>query len=214
MTNKIVRNTIGYLMYLANNGENKDFWYPLKKKLCDRFGYNDGNDIQELPGKMCNCCYGTGKYEKYTYAGRIVEPCRKCFDGWYQLPRFVLLRRIKVGRYLFHFPIRSEVSLLKVPEQLTSTAYIKGYITHGKKKYGWLAFSLLIFLFDFKGYMEFVKSMGAGWRISWWLPKNWIYNIRHLIKFGWESIPIKDIKKIFKNKNQLSLLENDGDLPF
>lgn len=207
-----MKNIIGYLMFLANGEGIKSGWYPLKQKLCDRYGANDGYDIQYLEGKECYACNGTGVFIKYAgFGSSYPEPCYKCYKGWYKQPAYVLLERIKVGNHVFHKPIQRVTNLktlleLDVPKTIT----IDGYINHNRRKYGWLAFTILNIIFNFKEYRKYIKNMGVGWAVYWWLPKNWINNYMHLKRNGWDSIPLMKIKKRFRFMRKQPI----EDLPF
>ncbi len=209
----MIKRLIGYLMFLANGEGLREQWYPLKQKLCDRYGVNNGYDIQYIEGKRCFSCEGTGVYAKFThYTGIKRELCYRCDNGWYKKPCYVLLERIKVGNYAFHKPIKSYSSIKNVVlMDIPLTVTINGYISHNKKKYGWLAFSVLYILYDFKGYRKYVKTLGLGWKVSWWLPKNWLYNIMHIRNKGFEAYPFRSIKMKFAKQKENGI---DDFLPF
>lgn len=181
-------------MYLANGEGKRDIWYSLKQQLCAKYGSNDGYDVQCLPGKECYSCNGTGIFVKYhSFGSSTKEHCFRCTRGWYVLPSYVLLERINVGGYLFHKPIsRKQTSIF--PDVPISTK-IDGYIEHSKKKFGWVAFSILYIFFDLKTYRQYVKGFGVGWRCSWWLPQNYLYNFMHIYRKGWNSVPIDKLRK-------------------
>lgn len=211
---RIKTTTIGYLMYLANGEGKRDIWYSLKQRLCDRYGINDGYDVQCLPGKKCYSCDGTGIFVRYhSFGSSTKERCYRCTEGWYKTPSFVLLQRIKVGDHVFHKPVGRQ-SKLCFPD-IPISVKIEGYIEHSKKKYGWLAFSILYIIFDRKKYISYVKGFGIGWRCSWWLPQNYLYNFMHIRRHGWDAAPftklrmkVKHLKRTFRNSTRLD------DLPF
>jgi hypothetical protein len=56
--------------------------------------------------------------------------------------------------------------------------------------------------------------IGRGWRLYWWLPKNYINNIAHLIRHGRKAIPFQRMKTPGYFVNLLSLERTEDDLPF
>ncbi len=219
-----MRKIIGYLMSLANREGMKELWYPLKDKLCTRFGVNDGYDVQYLQGILCHTCDGTGIFKKYSYygSGFTRENCWHCDSrGWYKKSCYVLLERKKVGSHVFHKPIRREYTIKTIFEvDIPATVTIEGYIRHTKHKHGWLALYLLFILFDWKAYRTLVKGMGRGWRVSWWKPRNYLNNIIHICRYTTDAIPIRSIKNRKTKKNVMmaigkyATVQNVDDLPF
>jgi hypothetical protein len=213
-----MKRIIGRLMFLANNEGMKDAWYELKEMLCIRYGVHDGYDVQTIDGKECYYCEGTGIFRKYTYSGDYIkQPCFRCVKGWYKQPMYVLLERIKVGNYIFHKPIKKRnTPLFHMEVNIPTTVSIHGYVEYRRQKYGWMAFSALYIWFNPKGYFRFVKGLGSGWRISWWLPRNYLYNIMHLIKKRSQAMPFRGIR-LWLNKRVRIFSKTDtqiDDLPF
>lgn len=201
-------------MFMANSEGVKQPWYALKDKLCKRFGVNDGYDVQFIEGKKCYSCRGTGIYHKHYHGEWIADECYNCCGtGMYKDDRYIVLERIKVGRYIFHRPQKdTAISWTKplAPEIPTSVT-INGYIDHCRVKNGWLAFGILFLLFDPYAYIQYVKTWGLGWRCAWWLPQNYLHNIMHIRKNGFDAIPFRR----FKQKRKLKILpEATDDLPF
>ena len=51
----------------------------------------------------------------------------------------------------------------------------------------------ILFLVYETGYLKrYYRQAGFGWLLYWWLPKNWIPNLIHLIKNKEKSIPVRD----------------------
>lgn len=200
-------------MHLANRERVKEPWYTLKAKLCAKYGVNNGYDMQYLHGKECHSCNGTGMYIRHVGFGSTQpERCWNCTKGWYKTPRLVVLERIKVGRHVFHRPVASQNTFMGPEHPDLPTVHIMGYVDHRKHKRGWLAFTLLFLLFARKEYWAYVKTWGKGWRCSWWIPQNWLYNIMHIKKHGRGAIP-------FRKFNYIKTTHKDGsktmqDLPF
>jgi len=210
---KILINVIGHLMMMANREGVKTYWYELKSRLCSKYGVNDGYDLQHLAGKHCYSCDGTGVYRRYVSP----ELCWNCYHGWYKRPCYVLLERIRVGTYVFHKPIRREYSLKAYEEtEVPMTVTIEGYINHSRHKYGEYALLILLLLFDRKNLNTYFRYNGIGWRLKWWLPRNWLYNAIHIYRKGFDAYPLQKLKQ---NTKRLSIpkhsnIPDTDDLPF
>lgn len=163
---------IGHLMYLANNEGIKQPWYALKDKLLDRYGSNDGYDLQYLPGKQCFSCNGTGIYTQYSTWRENHEYCYNCNHGWYKLPSYVVLERIRVGKYVFHRPVKRYNAPKQLHEvDIPCSVVIEGYISHYRKKYGYLAYNVLFLVFETKKYLVEIKNRRTDRYKYWWMPK-------------------------------------------
>ena len=96
---------IARLLHIANsapptNKAKRERFYAMKQRILRWFGREDGYDLQQIDGKQCWSCGGTGGY--YTE-----HDCYKCGgDGWYKSPVWITLKRWKFGRYTFHEPIQ------------------------------------------------------------------------------------------------------------
>lgn len=210
-----MKKLLGILMYMGNNEGVKEPWYSLKQKLCARYGVNNGYDLQYLEGKQCWGCDGTGKFTRYSFGSGYKEDCYRCNGGWYTMPAYVVLERIKIGDKVFHKPIsrtesRDSIHNRGIPLSIT----IHGYIAHHKVKYGWLAFSILFLVFARKEYLAYIKTFGAGWRISWWLPKNWLRNFMHIKHRKMQSHPIVGMREYFRKRIDICRQMFVDDLPF
>lgn len=119
---------LAYLLHVANsNPWFRDRFYAMKTRILHRYATSDGYDLQELPGKECWSCHGSGTY--YHLSGDE-DTCWKCDGlGWYRRPRWTVLQRWQLGRYSFHEPTKSGHGSapldFKPPRNL-----ILGYVKH------------------------------------------------------------------------------------
>lgn len=136
-------NPLATLLHKANSSppwEFKKDFYELKQRILQRFGTPDGHDVQHIPGKECYGCDGTGifKYSEY-------DTCERCYgSGWYKQPVWVVLRRYRFGRYVFHSP--ESRSYTRPDPDITR---IHGYVEHARYpgRQHDLAFAWLCLLF-------------------------------------------------------------------
>lgn len=101
---------LAFLLHHANRepGIWRDEFYEIKRKILAYYGTPDGEDLQSLPGKKCYACGGTGVYVGYNYSGyQFRDSCNRCYAGWYETPKYVVLHRITFCGYLFHQPGKS-----------------------------------------------------------------------------------------------------------
>lgn len=159
-----------------------------------------GYDVQFIEGKKCNSCQGRGYHYKYGRNGKPYDTadCYHYWGGWYKHPTWVLLKRIQLGKYIFHKPIQKEIRFKTNPFTReagwnVTDQVIQGYIEHTRTKHGKDALVILYLLYDWKGYWSrWKRDIGRGWRCSknWWLrPKNWPNNIAHIIRYKGKAIP-------------------------
>lgn len=122
---------LAYLLHVANSDPwFRDRFYAMKARILRRYATPDGHDLQEIPGKECWSCYGSGAYVHYS---GDEDTCRKCDGiGWYRQPRWTKLQRWKLGRYSFHEPIGSGYGLAPLRDWNTPGArnVILGYVRH------------------------------------------------------------------------------------
>lgn len=202
----MLTNILSWLLHHANRNCNDEIFYQIKNKILKRFGKFICYDVQFIEGKKCYC--GDGIYG-YDWYGNIVE-CYKCNGtGWYKKPVWNILSKIKFGKYEFHQPY---AKVFKKPDN--SIHIINGYIDHNFSDYGKFALIILYLVYDFSGFWKrWYKSIGTGWRLSWWLPKNYINNIFHLIKKRQRAFPIVNLKEKYYFFKLRYVLKN-CDLPF
>lgn len=115
------------LLHIANSAPlDRERFYAMKTRILQRFATQDGVDLQELPGKPCWSCDGSGTFY-HLYSGDA-DTCWKCDgSGWFQSPRYVTLQRWRLGRFVFHQPIDRGY---RKPIGIRPTAVIVGYVTH------------------------------------------------------------------------------------
>lgn len=197
---------LGWLIYQANSLGKDERFYKIKNLILDKYGRFVKYDIQFIEGKRCYLCGGMG-YQCIPYVG--VEDCYHCYGtGWYKLPVWNVLAVIQLDKYSFHKPYQKAYSK---PEN--SIEIINGYIEHPPAKYSHFAKNVLFFVYE-KGYLKrFFIENGNGWRAYWWLPKNWLYNAMHLIKYGKNAIPFRKKPKYEPTSYPIDPYAND-DLPF
>lgn len=119
---------ISYLLHLANTSPprrpHRDLFYAMKLRLLQRYANPDGYDIQHIPGKRCFGCGGTGIHY---YLSGDEDYCWKCGgSGWWKSPKWVVLKRWRFGRYVFHTP--ENVSYTEPDPKPINT--IVGYVKH------------------------------------------------------------------------------------
>lgn len=153
---------LSYLLHCANRSI-KDFmfgdylneFYYIKDKMLKRYGRAVGYDIQHIRGKKCNSCGGTGQHPKYSFTtGKIYdyEDCYRCWNGWYKMPIWVCLERVKFGRYLFHQPLKREEHIGNpftkniLGWEVSTNPVIEGYIEHQKHRFGFYALVILFLI--------------------------------------------------------------------
>ena len=139
---------LAWLLHIANSSPiDKRAFYPVKTMILQRFGIKDGLDLQELAGKRCWSCDGSGIFV-HTYSGDE-ECCDRCGgNGWYKSPCYVTLQRWELGRYVFHEPIDRKYCL--PPSGIIVRSFLTGYVDHRHYSYRsrlWASF-LLGLMFD------------------------------------------------------------------
>jgi hypothetical protein len=215
---------LSWLLHHANRETKMEEFYRIKDRILTRYGKVIGYDVQFIEGKICHSCNGTGVYKKYSwYTGKVyeIESCNRCWRGWYKPNTWILLQRIRLGRYIFHKPLQRETKFKKNPFKevdgwQVSNEVISGYIDHNRTKHGKDALVILYLLYDWKRYWKrWYQTIGRGWYCHWsWIykPQKWPNNIAHLIRYRSKAIPIRDIKeKLFPPP---SVQHSIDDLPF
>lgn len=146
--NKTVRNRLG--------DEHIQAFYRVKDLLLKKYGKVLGYDVQKIDGKRCNSCGGRGQHPKYGHNGKIYDwaDCWHCIGGWYKLPKWIALHRIKFGSYEFHRPLKRHECVQNpfTEEELgwkvSDRPVIKGYIDHESHWFGVYATMILFMLYD------------------------------------------------------------------
>ncbi len=118
------------LFYQANAGsywQKRSLFYPLKHKLLQRYGTEDGWDRQCIV-KYCYACEGTGVYVN---GWGIADECWRCNNGIYS-QKLIRLNRYKLGDprrgscRIYHVPQSCVVD----PEDANFNQEIDGIIQH------------------------------------------------------------------------------------
>lgn len=206
---EVKKRIIGYLTHLANKETKAASWYAIKNRIAEKYGEPVGYDVQFLDGKKCYSCNGTGIWRGY-YG---TDLCRNCWNGWYKSPVWVVLQRVKIGNYVFHQPLKRVYRPQEI--EVPHTVVINGYIEHTKHKYGWLGLFILFMIYDSKQYWKLDCSLGRGWRLYWYWPRNWVHSVFHLCRYKSEAIPFnryRQRKRAKQYKPATPCL--DDDLPF
>jgi hypothetical protein len=88
-----------WLLHLANahpSASGRERFYALKDRLLEQLATEDGHDVQHLMAE----CWG------WWAAGECTgSTCTKCGGTGIWHERWVLLRRYRLGRYVFHRPV-------------------------------------------------------------------------------------------------------------
>ena len=104
MSNKLIIQILAWLLHHANRQCSDDVFYEIKNKLLKKYGRCICYDVQFIQGKKCWCGDGIYDYNWYTYEPIV---CYKCNGtGWYKLPVWNILGRLKFGRFKFHVPFK------------------------------------------------------------------------------------------------------------
>lgn len=206
---KLKIHILSWLLHRANRQTKSAEFYRIKDRILSQYGTFIGYDVQFIEGKKCFSCHGSGIYHGFDeYSGNdFSDICFRCYNGWYKRPVWNILSRIRLGKYIFHKPFKRAY---KKPE--ISQPIIQGYIEHTPARYGALVLHILFLIYE-KGYLKrYWKSAGFGWRVYWWLPRNWINNIIHIIKYRHNSTPVKYHKT--KKSKPIKYYPCEENLPF
>jgi hypothetical protein len=168
---------LSWLLHHANR-KYKDIWfYKIKDRILSKYGVHRGYDVQFIEGKKCYSCKGSGLFY-VGYRGEY-DTCWNCHNGWYKRPVWNILSRLEFGKYTFHQPYARSFSK---PEN--SLGIIEGYIEHDKSKYSDFSAFILFQVYDFKGYWKRYYNSITGFRLMWWLPRNYLRNAIYIQKYG------------------------------
>lgn len=211
------------LLHHANRETKADQFYKIKDRILSKYGKVVGYDVQFIEGKICHSCNGNGVHKKVSWSGWVydIQPCFRCWNGWYKQPTWVLLQRIQFHKYIFHKPVKRETGGKENPFKEVAgwninEEVISGYIDHKRTKYGKDALVLLYLMYDWKGYWRrWRQYIGVGWYChpSWvYKPRRWPNQIAHLIKYRWEAVPFMGLKRRFANRPPAE--PSIDDLPF
>ena len=201
---------LSWLVFHANRKGKNSYFYKIKNELLEKYGEHKGYDIQFIAGKKCYSCRGTGTF-KCDY--KLPETCWSCGGaGWFKKDQWNILAVVQLGKYQFHNPYARSITRPDFCNNL-----IVGYIKHYPTKYSNFALFLLFLLCE-KGYLKrWYRETCNGWRLQWYLPKNWIRNIIHILKHGTKSFPFgrfRDVVKFSYQSGPSAKFELDDELPF
>lgn len=185
---------LSWLLHYANQNGKDEHLYKTKNQLLAKYGRHICYEVQFIEGKKCRSCGGTGKYVRYGYYGKFVNPCYNCYNGWYKRPEWNILALVSFGNYEFHQPF---MRVYEDPQSKCKT--FEGYVERHPTLLTGLAVTILFLMYE-KGYLKrWYRMTGNGWYSYWWLPRNWANNIVHIIKHGRRSMPFrKDHKGVLR----------------
>ena len=160
------------LLHYANRTVQSENFYRIKNQILIRHGKIVGYDVQFIDGKKCYTCGGTGIYVGYNYSGyQFSDACRRCLGGWYRLPVWNVLAKLRFGKFTFHQPKKRCYSEMEVSEYLTENqglahSVFDGYIDHRRPPYG--DWAVLILFLLYRRELPDGFGFGLGWRANWW----------------------------------------------
>ncbi|MCX6217586.1 hypothetical protein [Spirosoma sp.] len=176
---------LAFLLHHANrNPIYRDDFYAIKKKILDYYGTPEGADMQILPGKKCYTCDGTGIYTGYYWQSGEAwhDTCNRCWRGWYISPKYVVLHRIRLGRYVFHQPGERYDTPADIPVQyrVPKEQQIQGYKEFTPSIWTHEAHLWLFWFFDRPRFWYMWR-----WRASWPHQAGLLVRLREL-KCYWQ----------------------------
>lgn len=156
----------------------RDEFYLIKDKILKQHGQHLDYEVQKIDGKKCFTCDGSGVYTGYYMMSgeKWQDTCNRCCgDGWYVLPKWICLSRIKFGPYIFHKPLKREQCVRNPWTErnmgwvVTNRPIIQGYIEHNRSRFGQISLLILYLRYD---PVTFEKSKNAlinsiRWDITW-----------------------------------------------
>ena len=209
---------LSWLLHHANrSGEYRSKFYPIKDRILKAYGKEIGYDIQHIPGKKCHSCGGTGQHARYSntypYKPYDWDDCWHCFGGWYKLPQWNCLARIRFGRYTFHKPIKREERVKnpwtedKMGWKVMDRPVIKGYIDHTASWFSEWALLILFRIYDREAYQEYWPARKSWIRWRWFRFKQ---------RLNWRSLIMSKPKLIIREyyDDQFCHTVDDDDFPF
>jgi hypothetical protein len=130
----LLLNILGKVLFIANSNPGalacKSYFYTVKTKILLKYGTKTGFDLQHIEGKKCFSCGGTGVYTGYHYSGRVYrDTCYRCAGGWYKRPHTNKLDKYRLGKNIFHLPVKTMYKYEIILEKGTQSD-IEGYIYH------------------------------------------------------------------------------------
>jgi len=151
-----------------------DNFYVIKDRILKKHGTHVNYDVQKIDGKKCYSCDGRGVFKKLDqYRIWNFEPCWHCHDGWYRLPKWICLSRIKFGPYHFHKPLQRVPSISNpfskenIGWQVTDRPVIQGYIEHRVTYWGIPCLLILFLMYDSVAFFTLKKRLLDRYRSDW-----------------------------------------------
>lgn len=165
----MIKLILSFLLHHANRSSREKEFYAIKDALLQRYGKLEGYDLQFIEGVTCLTCDGTGTYSGWNYRdGYFEDWCWNCGGtGLFKLHRYVILKRIRFGEYIFHSPLKKYC----VKRKFDLKVQIRGYVNHQLTPFGETATIVLYLLYNPKFLMK--TEIGYGYRCRWWYPRNW-----------------------------------------
>lgn len=208
-----------FLLHTANRNikneekEIQDAFYRIKDAILSKHGKIIGYDIQHIKGKRCNSCDGHGRHWHYGHNGKPYDysDCYHCWGGWYKLPIWVALHRIKYGSFIFHKPLKRHECISnpfteeEMGWKVTDSPVIQGYIEHSSHRFGDFAM-LILFWFYNRAIFDIVFPKKWYWKKVH--VKNWFKNKTRWT--GW----ILEKPRVYIRHYWDEEFNNPEDLPF
>lgn len=184
---------LSYLLHHANRHTKSETFYAIKDRILSKYGKQVGYDIQHIPGKVCHSCGGKGVHPKYSnmppYKVYDWADCWHCIGGYYKLPQWICLARIKFGRYVFHKPLKREKAFKNpfttenMGWEVADKPVIKGYIEHTRSRISYPAFLLMFYLYNRPMFVLLWQQYKQDLRNQWYWKKRRIKKF-----FTWQGI--------------------------
>lgn len=130
-----------------SNDCQREAFFALKSAICENYGAYDGDDIQHITRP----CWG------YRYIP-CDDDCPKCGGSGIYSEKWVILKRWKIGGFVFHKPDRTIAGSLQ-------PATINGLIRHKRSKLATAAQRVLNMAFGFSGGVLFWGSYADCWKM-------------------------------------------------
>lgn len=194
---------LSWLLFHANKGSNNKAFYLIKNELLERYAILLRFDCQEISGKPCYSCNGTGTFRNEYKA----EFCYNCLgSGLYKKPFWTLLGKYYFGGYYFHSPLK------KLDEKPVGIKVdIEGYIRKQESDYTLLSRLLLGMYYglDKKTILN-GDYINVYWAYKWFLQKNWLRSWLYIFSYK-RFPPLANMLAILKRKIKV---KEDLELPF
>src|SRR5688572_25806337 len=193
----------------------RDAFYAIKDAILKKHGSHINYDVQHIPGKKCHTCNGSGVYTGYYMMSgeKWHDTCNRCWRGWFKLPVWICLSRIKFGSYYFHKPLKREqqaenpFTLEELGWKVTERPIIEGYIDHSVSIFGVPSLFVLFYMYDKDTYLRLKPLLIRRIRseVRWKLQ-------RLKSRFDWRKLfPAPKIH--FHYLDQQGCVMDDDDLP-